>query len=223
LGENAEEGGDGYGIVCVCPEGMAFCLLQLASGDAFALPLDRWQQELQNRGLCVGPLIFRKHAVVRLPDAGLGILQEQGWLPARALHLDGWETSYSTQIHQVQKRNFLNCEGEYSVLCQDGCVFMAWQEVHKFLLPLGTHVAVLKINLPGRRFPPGIETYVSGWLRYPEDFDDGEGANDRIYIAFRIAERAQDFDDIIIVPMCMRLCMAIDDAQVDDIVDFLLP
>jgi hypothetical protein len=223
LGENAEEGGDGYGIVCVCPEGMAFCLLQLASGDAFALPLDRWQQELQNRGLCVGPLIFRKHAVVRLPDAGLGIIQEQGELPARALFLDGWERSYSTQIHQVQKRNFLNCEGEYSVLCQDGCIFMQWREVHKYLLPLGTHVAVLKIHLPGRRFPPGIETYVSGWLRYPEDFDDGDGANDRVYVAFRIAGRAQDFDDIIIVPMCMRLCMAINDAQVDDVVDFMLP
>ena len=91
------------------------------------------------------------------------------------------------------------------------------------MLPLGTHVAVLKVNLLGRRFPPGIETYVSGWLRYPEEYDEGGGANDRVYIAFRIAERAQDFDDIVILPMCMRLCMTIDDAQIDDVVDFILP
>jgi len=232
LGHDVSEGevlrdhskGDGeLGIICVCPEGLSYALLQLSNGDAFALPLDRWQQDLQIRRMIVGPLIFRKHAVLRLPDAGLGIVQEQDGIVGRALLLDGWEHRFDTRIHDVQRRNFLDCLGYYSVLCQDGLVSMSWQQVHEYLLPLGTHVAVLKVNLLGRRFPPGIETYVSGWLRYPEEYDEGGGANDRVYIAFRIAERAQDFDDIVILPMCMRLCMTIDDALIDDVVDFILP
>jgi hypothetical protein len=232
LGEDQSDGavvsshkkGDGVkGTICVCPEGLAFALLQMSHDEAFALPLDRWQQELQNRGLCVAPLIYRKHAVVRLEDAGLGIIQEQEELMGRAAELEGWNEDYNTQIHKTQPRNFLDCDGNYMVMCHDGASLMPWQIVHKSLLPLGTHLAVLKVNLPGRRFPPGIETYVGGWLRYPEDFDEGAGGNDRVYIAFRVAERPHDFDDIVIVPICLRLCMTLRDSEVDDVVDYLLP
>jgi hypothetical protein len=211
------------GVVCVCPEGLAFTLLQMSDGTAEALPLDRWQQSLQNRGLCVAPLVFRKHAVVLLEDRTFGILQEQPELVGRAACIEDWQPVYNTAIHDIQKRNFLDCAGNYSVFSEERFPpsAMPWQEAHERLVPLGAHIVVLKTRLVGRHFPPGIETYVRGWLRYPEDFDEGGGANNRVYVAFRVAGRANDFDDIVIVPMGIDQCKLLSDG--DDAIDYLMP
>jgi hypothetical protein len=214
---------DELGVVCVCPEGLAFTLLQLSDGSAEALPLDRWQQFLQNRGFCVGPLVFRKHAVVQLEESCVGIIQEQPVLPGRAACIEDWHPIYDTAIHDVQKRNFLDCRGNYMVFSEAGSepVAMPWQEAHERLIPLGAHMVVLKERLPGHHFPPGTEPYVRGWLRYPEDFDEGGGSNEHVYIAFRIAQRANDFDDVVILPIRVDYCRRLIDS--DSAIDYMLP
>ena len=211
------------GVICVCPEGLSFALLQMDDGTGTALPLDRWQQELQNRSLCVAPLVFRRHAVVRIGEDGLGVLQEQEQMVGRADALVGWNESYNTAIHTVEERNFLDCEGDYVVLTHESQSPMRWEEVHTLLMPLGAHVAVQKANLPGRKFPAGDKTYVCGWLRYPEDFDEGNRNNACIYVAFRIAERPSDFDDIVIVPVEIEFVRIFTSALANDVVDYLLP
>jgi hypothetical protein len=83
-------GSEETGVICVCPQGLSFVLLQIEDGDNVALPLDRWQQALKIRDLSVGPLIFRRHAVVVTDDHGLAVLQEQDELVGRSAELAGF-------------------------------------------------------------------------------------------------------------------------------------
>ena len=221
-------GDEECGVVCVCPEGLSFALVQMDDGTGTAVPLDRWQQHLQNNLLAVAPLIYRKHAVIQLQES-LGLLMEQSELHGRCAELEGWKDEFNTPIHVTEKRNFLNCKGEYHVLA-DGCSnMMAWQDVHERLLPLGTHMVLLKTHMPEadppHRFPAGNQQYVSGWLRYPDDCDEGSNAVGAVYVAFRVAEREQDFKSLVVLPIGIEHCRALkgSDVRADDVVDYLLP
>ena len=214
------------GVVCVCPEGLSFALVQMDDGTGTAVPLDRWQQYLQNQQMIVGPLVYRKHAVIKLDD-GLGLILEQAELPGRCAELEGWKEEFNTPIHVTEKRNFLDCNGEYHVLVDDGSHMMPWEQVHERLLPLGTHMLILKtrLSLGHHRFPAGNQPYVSGWLRYPDACDEGNNANDAVYVAFRVAESEHGFSSLVVMPVCLEHCKTLKDSRVsaDDIVDYLLP
>jgi len=215
------------GVICVCPEGLSFALVQMDEATTgSAVPLDRWQLHLQNHMLSVAPLIFRKHAVIQMEDKSLGVLQEQSELEQRCAELEGWKEEYNTAIHVTEKRNFLNCEGKYYVLFDDGTKYMEWEDVHKRLLPLGTHMVILKSHMPGSRsYPESTQNYVSGWLRYPDACDEGGDANDAIYVAFRVGERADDFKSLLVLPIPIEHCMTLQGSGVDadDISDYILP
>jgi hypothetical protein len=220
-------GSEETGVICVCPQGLSFVLLQIEDGDNVALPLDRWQQALKIRDLSVGPLIFRRHAVVVTDDLGLAVLQEQDELVGRSAELAGFKPEYNTVIHKTEKRNFLDCDGNYLLLNEEGTFRMHWREVHCRLLALGTHIAVLKmhVRLTRHSFPRGNEAYVVGWLRYPDACDEGDGHNDCVYVAFRVATRPQDFDDVVVIPIQIQHCAPVlhRKLNLDETVDYLEP
>jgi hypothetical protein len=155
----------------------------------------------------IAPLIYRKHAVVVLPDKSFHILQPQqndanDYLPDSELCETG---KHAFKMYpDIESENYLNVRGEYWL---GGDTFLHWKLAEEYLLPLGTHLAIYTIalwefisaNNLKYKLPPGDFNYAVGWLRYPDECDINYGDNNFVFIAIRVASFEQDFDDVLIV------------------------
>lgn len=184
------------GVLCVCVNGCAFALLQFTTSSRTAFPIQHWQVELDHLNISVAPLVFRKHAVIALNSNGdLGIIQEiEDRLDESEYELlDNWQGSFESVIRKSCEKNYLDLEGNYSILLEDGTTErMCWTDVHNLLLPLGVHMLVEKTKIPPRyesRIPDDGLPYLLGWLRYPDECDADYDRNDLVFVAFRCIER----------------------------------
>lgn len=223
--------GGEHGFVCVCPNGQAFAMLRYGNVEQAIAP-HNWQQELDNLDISVAPLIFRKYAVIDM-DGSLGLIQELGDVFTQVIfeRLSDWRPSFSHIIRKVEKRNFLDTNGEYTVLKENGrTIRLSWQEVHTRLLPLGEHMVVEKSKFPPHlapRIPDGDATHLLGWLRYPDESDIGFGDLTLVFIAFRVvsrnSHRRNDMEDVEVIGFKLDDCNQYSDAVAapDACVDFL--
>ena len=200
---------DKVGIVCVSPNGNAFTLVRVGDENA-AFPIQLWQMELDRLNFSIAPLVFRQHAVVALDaDGRLGIIQsmEEGFPKDEYGSILNWQESFDDIIRDVGTQNYLDIDGNYSLLQDDGeCIRMHWLDVHNQLLPLGIHIIVKKNCLPSRftpRLPSGDNNYLLGWLRYPDESDIDFKRNDLVFVAFRVIDRnsnrRSDMEDVDII------------------------
>jgi hypothetical protein len=213
------------GTVCVCPGGLAFTLLKVEGENGQALPVERWQFKLTERGLSVAPLIFRRHAVVDLGGCVGVVVGTEGPQLGALAALDGWSEVYNRQIREPEGRGYLDWEGQYLVRSErsEELHLMRWEEVHGGLLALGTRVLVGRRLLGARAVPGDHYSMVMGWVRYPEEFDEACG-EEQVAVAFRVGAAKGEFTELWVKGVDADECMVWTEGQNEErYEDWVLP
>jgi len=215
------------GTICACPEGKSYVLLVLDGCEPRALHLAEWHRELYASNLQVAPLIFRKHAVVQRSDKSLGVLAMQRVRPPTG-EATGWRHEYDVRIHPgVGADNYLDYDGNYLINPDEGPTH--WRDAHAQLVALGTHIYATKASvveaLPRdkAKMPGGNYTHVKGWLRYPDECDEGYQRSNSVCVAFRVSAQAAECDDVCILALSPEHCRVAEDSDRPRSVDRLLP
>jgi hypothetical protein len=202
------------GTVCVCPGGLAFTLLKVEGENGRALPLERWQLCLVERGLSVAPLVFRRHAALDMGGCVGVVVGTEGPQVGALAALDGWNEAYGRQIREPEGRGYLDWEGQYLVRSErsEDLQPMAWEEAHAKLVELGTRVLVGR-RVVGERAPPGDHySMVLGWVRYPEEFDEACG-EEQVAVAFRVGVAKGDFNELWVKGVDTDDCVLLADGE----------
>ena len=219
---------DTKGIMCVSPKGKPVVIFNVGPTMKAVVP-NAWQMELENLGLSIAPLVFRKHAIVQY-EHELGVIQELGdvFHEFQFQRLINWHAGFEHTVRPIRDRNFIDVDGTYDVLFGNGdTVKLPWWEVNKGLVPLGTHIIIEKSIFPiafQTRVPPCRASHVLGWLRYPEEMEP----NNLIYVAFRVIEqrsqRRSDMEDVEIIGIPIEHCIVFniqDEIPRDACVDYI--
>lgn len=218
LGEASETG-----VICVSPGGMNFAFIRPYNKNALCMDLECWQLFARDFKIQVAPLIHRRGAVVKTDDALRVLVPQQ---PERNFEWTRWDDEYEKTVHPGMQEDdvYLNYDGEYALT---GGQTIPWDEAHRCLVALGTHVlvekervqAILKPDM-GVRMPRGAHTHLEGWIRYPESCD-AQGDLDSIFVAFRVMSPTVELEDVLVLPVRQDYCTLCSDAPEVDAVDYL--
>jgi hypothetical protein len=216
------------GTICICPEGLNCAYVQMDSKrfQAEAFRLEGWQQWCDECKIQIAPLIFRRGATIRKDDGTLRVIVPQV-TDKLSTDIPSWEESFEVVLNPyVPEQNYLKYNGHYSLADDED---MHWTEAHQLLVALGTHLVVKKEHVNSVlasemqvKLPRGNYTHIKGWLRYPDSCDP-MGEENSIFIAFRVANRENEIDDVCVLPINQDLCALLLDVPDAVYVDFLQP
>lgn len=202
-----EDDASGFGVVCICPNGFNFVLIQF-DVIKVALPLEQWHQTCDRNHLGVGPLVHRPNAVVVLP-CGLGVIQPRDGNPFEAMQFDqlgGWTEPFGVGRIPCDSLYFLDCDGNYSVVDAEGDEHLVHNRKLE-LLPVGKHLFVRASAIDNVDLDDDDTQWVKGWLRYPDECDEGVHDSDPlcIYVVFRVRAGGHRIVGAKIADCCLEL------------------